>query len=434
MLKFLSLFLLHGYLTNSQDMTPELIPQTEVSPDILPVSAFAYRESIARLSSRTDLLRRHRMHHDYTHEVTFVIKQRNMEQLTEILRDVSNPISVNYGQHMTKKDISAMTSNLEAHTAVERYLYSIGATVISDTLSSEYIRASASISVWEETFDTTFFEFHQTHLNGDTGIFVRAEKYSIPTVLDCHVESVFNTIQMPYRLIGSLPQLITSPVMSNLEEAVAEVSGTMTTPAKLKAFYNLGSTKGTSNSTQCVYATINQFFSPSDLKSFQSQNGLPIQPVINSIGGYSSDSKCVKTPDSCAEGNLDVQYMMATSPGSPTTFWYSDLDFSAWLVTVSGTPNPPLIISMSYGAEEATVSNSELSAFNTEAIKLGAMGVTLVLATGDDGAVSDKVRVSGQSACSYEAVFPASCPYVVAVGGTAVSRTEQILLNCEKSM
>lgn len=419
-------------------MTPELIPQKEGSPNSLPVSIFAYRESIARLSSRTDLRRQHRMHYDYIHEVTFVIQQRNMEQLTEILRDVSNPMSANYGQHMTKEDISAMTSNLEAHTAVKRYLYSIGATVLSDTLSSEYIRASASISVWEKTFDTTFFEFHQTHLNGDTGIFVRAEKYSIPTVLDCHVESVFNTIQMPYRLIGSLPQLITTPVMTNSEEAVAEISGSMTTPAKLKAFYNL-STKGTSNSTQCVYATIQQYFSPADLNSFQNQFGLPIQPVVNSIGGYSSDSKCVKTPDSCAEGNLDVQYMMATSPGSPTTFWYSDLDFSAWLVSVSGTPNPPLVISMSYGAEEATVSNSELNAFNTEAIKLGAMGVTLVLATGDDGAVSEKVRVSGQSACSYEAVFPASCPYVVAVGGTAVSKTEQsraeqMLLNCERNV
>ena len=420
MLRFYCVFLLHGFVSHGRNIIPELIPQVEGSLDSLPVSAFAYRESIARLSSRDDLLRQHRVHHDHIHEVTFVIQQRNMEQLTEVLHDVSNPMSTNYGQHMTKEEVTNMTSNPEAHKAVTTYLHSIGAIVISNSLGSEYIRASASISVWEKTFDTLFFEFHQIQLNGNTEIFVRAEKYSIPMVLDSHVESVFNTIQMPYRLTGSLPVLATKPAEAKFQHTLAEPTAVMTTPAKLKAFYNLSS-QGSSDSTQCVYATIHQYFSPSDLESFQSMFSLPSRPVTKSIGGYSSNTQCVRNSDSCAEGNLDVQYMMATSPASPTIFWYSDLDFSAWLVTVSETPSPPLVISISYGAEEATVSNSELSAFNTQAIKLGVMGVTLVLASGDDGAISDNVRQLGQTACGYTPIFPASCPYVVAVGGTAVS-------------
>jgi tripeptidyl-peptidase I len=78
-------------------------------------------------------------------------------------------------------------------------------------------------------------------------------------------------------------------------------------------------------------------------------------------------------------------------------------------------------MSISYGTEESYLSSSEMSAFNTQAIKLSAMGVTLVAASGDDGAISRRVRTSGLSACGYSSLFPASCPYVTAVGGTSVS-------------
>lgn len=419
MLRLFSLLLLHGYLINGHDVITESIQKIDGSPKILQVSAFAFRESIARLSTRTDLFRQQRMHHEYVHEVTFVIQQRNMELLTEVLHDVSNPLSANYGQHMTKEEVTSMTSNPEAHKAVTDYLNTLGAIINSEDLGSDYIRASASISVWEKTFDTHFFEYHQMQLNGNTEKFVRAEKYSIPMVLDSHVESVFNTIQMPYRLSGSFPKLTTPPAVTNAKGALADTTATMTTPIKLKQYYNL-TTQGSANSTQCVYATINQYFSPSDLDLFQKTFGLQSKPVAGSIGGHSSNAKCAKSSDSCAEGNLDVQYMVAVSPGSPTTYWYSDLDFSAWLVTVSALSQPPLVISISYGAEEDSVSTSELDAFNTQAIKLGAMGVSIVLASGDDGALSDNVRQSGQSACGYTPIFPASCPYIVAVGGTAV--------------
>ena len=80
---------------------------------------------------------------------------------------------------------------------------------------------------------------------------------------------------------------------------------------------------------------------------------------------------------------------------SPTTYWYSDLSFSDWLVTVADTVNPPLVFSISYGQEESYTSASELNAFSTQAIKLGAMGVTILVASGDDGANSRSVRTSG---------------------------------------
>ena len=109
---------------------------------------------------------------------------------------------------------------------------------------------------------------------------------------------------------------------------------------------------------------------------------------------------------------------MASSTVSPTTFWYTDFtSFSSWLVEVADVENPPLVLSISYGVEEGYVTIAEHSAFNIQAIKLGAMGVTIVVASGDNGAVS---RFFNQNTCIYSPSFPASSPYVTAVGATMV--------------
>ena len=55
--------------------------------------------------------------------------------------------------------------------------------------------------------------------------------------------------------------------------------------------------------------------------------------------------------------------------------------------------------------------------FTTEAMKLGAQGVTIVAATGDDGVAGYKAR-NDTAQCKYTASFPATCPYVTSVGGT----------------
>ena len=55
--------------------------------------------------------------------------------------------------------------------------------------------------------------------------------------------------------------------------------------------------------------------------------------------------------------------------------------------------------------------------FNQQAIKLGLMGVTIIVASGDDGAPG-VAAIYNSSACSYDPVFPASSPYVTAVGAT----------------
>ena len=386
-------------------------------------TSHVFKEGIPMLSTRDDVFRHSRMSSDYLHDVVFVIQQRNMDKLTDILHDVSDPSSINYGKHMTREGVAEMTSNPVAREAVLTYLRKNGASIISETLSGEYITSRAPIEIWENFFNCEFFLFHFTQHNGEVSKVVRAESYSIPIALAAHVNSVFNTVQMPHQPMDgfriNLGQTKSTEHLEGVENYI--------TPAILRAAYNVGSRQGTASSTQCAYATIDQYYSPADLSKFQSFFQLASQPVANSIGGHSSDAICISTASQCAEANLDVQYLMAMSPVSPTTFWYSDYNsgFSGWLVSIANMVSPPMVFSISYGIEETRITDSELDAFDAQAVKLGAMGVTLVAASGDDGAISRRARIA-PSTCFYAPNFPASSPYVTAVGATVVSTSSSV--------
>lgn len=378
----------------------------------------AYKESIPRFSNRDDVYRGNRIHNSVEHQVVFVIRQSNMEELTRILHDVSDPLSPNYGQHLSKSEVVELTSNAKSRNILESYLAESGALVTSETLGGEYVTASAEISVWEKMFDTEFFTFHQTQHDGKINRVVRAEKYSIPRDLEPHIESVFNTIQMPPQIFGdnTSPKIVPHDIVGSAYNFPGH-----TTPARIRAAYNVGTTKGSVKSTQGVFAAASQYYTPSDVSFFTSYFDGISYPLYASIGNHTSDTICAADTSSCDEATLDLQYIMSMSAMSPTTFWYTDQSFSRWLYLVANMASPPLVLSISYGTEESFLSVSEMSAFNTEAIKLSAMGVTIVAASGDDGAISRRVRINGASMCGYATLFPASSPYVTSVGGTSVS-------------
>lgn len=340
-----------------------------------------FRESAAGLSSRGDILKKQRAAPNHIHEVMFAIQPKNIDVLTDILNKISDPDSDDYGQHKTREEIEELTSNAISRDIVLHYLHDQNVTVVSESLYGEYITAHAPIALWESMFNTEFHVFHHTeNKNNQVKKLVRAEKYSIPSSLDLHVASVFHTVQMPFAIwAGPIMFPIsneTSPIFSNV------VNG-FVTPMLLNAFYNIKSNIGSAKASQTAFETIGQYFSPADLSGFQQLYGLIPQPVTTFIGGHVDDATCVTSPNLCTEANLDIQYLMAVCQASTTIHWYTDMNsFADWLVAVANKVDPPLVISISYGATEDTVSRSEFDAFNVQAMKLGAMGITIVAASG----------------------------------------------------
>ena len=116
------------------------------------------------------------------------------------------------------------------------------------------------------------------------------------------------------------------------------------------------------------------------------------------------------------EATLDVQIIMGTGANITTWFWSSggrhetQEPFLQWLVDVSNTTEVPLVHSVSYGDTESSLSEAYMTRVNMEFVKAAVRGLTILFASGDDGAGCKKKKFSP--------MYPASSPWVTAVGGT----------------
>ena len=371
-----------------------------------------FRESIPQLSSRRDLEKKDRLTNDHIHEVVIAIKPKNMEELTRILHDVSDPVSENYGRHLTRNEVRDLTSNPGANLAVTSYLGDIGASIVSESLDGEYITATAPIHIWEEMFHAEFHTFGQTHQDGIRSDTIRAEEYWIPSELHEHIEYVMNVVDVPCISQKGPTRDVNSKTSRKLFD---KAKFGQITPLKLREAYNMSNSQGSILSTQAVYTTGRNYFGVDDLAWFQANmSGQALQPAISINDHNSTDCEV----NQCTEGNLNLQYLMAMSPVSPTYHWYSRFGLFTWLRLIAETPTIPLVLSVSYGAYEKTTSIGEKVGFVTLAKKFGVMGSTIVVACGNTGA-ADTLR-GRYPTCRYNPDFPGSSPYVVSVGATTV--------------
>jgi tripeptidyl-peptidase-1 len=269
----------------------------------------------------------------------------------------------------------------------------------------EFISIRAAVSKLERVFKARF-SFYQK----DDTVIIRSRSHQIPETVSKAIDSVHHLTDMPF----------VRPTPLVLKPAPFPSSGTAT-PALIKKYYGITSqTVDTKASSQAIYAAIGQSFDPSDLKTWDSTYSLPhsgIQQVI----GPNSPSSCSSNPNNCAEASLDVQQITTMAQGTNTTFWavpstVSDI-FLYWIQQVAANSKPPLVHSMSYGSLAPEDSKVDMKRFNTEACKLGLRGLTIFVASGDDGVANFEAR-SNPSACGFTPSFPATSPYITAVGAT----------------
>eukprot|EP00937_MAST-01D_sp_MAST-1D-sp2_P005247 g5247.t1 len=127
----------------------------------------------------------------------------------------------------------------------------------------------------------------------------------------------------------------------------------------------------------------------------------------------------------CIEAGLDAQMALGASPALAAIVDGRGTDFIDWALrwfedgadanaTAAGVPG---IASVSHGKTEKKVTLEWATRLNTELMKLGLLGRAVFAASGDKGA-NGVVSGGACEAGAFVAAFPASSPYVTAVGGT----------------
>ena len=410
-------------------------------------SLHSFREVSLGLTLLHEIEKGHRVPPTQYHDVVFVVQQKNMDILTQLLLDVSDPSSEKYGNHLSKEEIDDLTFNGDSHQIVMAYLNSVGAEVVLVECSGELIRARAQISLWERILDTEFHSFsHKNSMhevdaaNDETGTldertFIRTEKYSVPMSLDDHVAFVLNTVQIPRpksrRYQRTDMRSYGSAKTASFSQSSLYTEGHIS-PQLINDAYNIDDNTGHPRATQAALQGLGQVFSPQDLRTFQTFYQVPILAVNRSQENMTRSSEwCAMdgNVDLCAESNLDLMYMLAVANTPTIHTYFRSNSMAEWFLNLAHSRNPPLVLSLSYGADENRITQGEALIMQNAAIRLGTRGVTIVVAAGDDGVSSPYAR-SNPSQCGYVPSWPASCPYITSIGATQVRFT---LITCVES-
>ncbi|EGC38959.1 hypothetical protein DICPUDRAFT_148281 [Dictyostelium purpureum] len=342
-------------------------------------------------------------------ELTFGIRQRNLDELEEFVWQVSNPDHPNYGSYKSFSEIKEMVKPLEESIPkVKDWLSENDILDSYITESGDFVRVTTSVRKAEQLLSVRYNKL--VHKESKKSFYRSLDPYSVPSDLLEHIDFIGGVNHLPILSSKSAQQseLLKSnkvPLNYNFDKQgkSSKDRDPLLSPALIRKEMNVSQVSTNSThlgNSQAIAQFLKEYFSPADLKNFQSRFSLPDQEVVNVVGPNERLSPGLETA-------LDIQYIMAMAPNVPT--WIVSTGglhegqepFLDWLVDLSSNKNLPLVHSISYGDEEASIQKAYTDRVDTEFKKYAAMGRTIVFSSGDFGA----------------GCWPASSRFVLAVGG-----------------
>jgi kumamolisin len=233
----------------------------------------------------------------------------------------------------------------------------------------------------------------------------------IPANLAGIVEGVFGLDNRPYaKRHGTLRP----------EAAAAASDGAVPfTGDQLAKIYNFPA--GVDGSGQTIgLIELGGGFRPQDITTYFKGLGLPVPTVIPvSIDGSSNSPSTANSAD--GEVVLDIEVAGAAAPGAKIVVYFAPNDrtsrgfLDALTKAVHDTQNNVSIVSISWGGPEVVKGNSFQTQFDQVLQAAALLGVTVLVAAGDDGAADIGPKEWDGNA---HVDFPSASPFILSCGGT----------------
>ncbi|XP_068582389.1 tripeptidyl-peptidase 1 [Cebidichthys violaceus] len=347
-------------------------------------------------------------------ELTFALKQQNTDLLEETLRLVSDPDSAQYGKHLTLEEVSSLVRPTAlTQKVVHRWLQSNGITNCLTVLTQDFLQCTMTAEVAETLLPGS--KFHRYIRDGHS-LARSSAPYSVHDDVHRHLDFVGGLHRLPPK--GQDLRKASSNRKQRRSKAPGVHLGV--TPSILRARYNLTATDvGTAqNNSQAVAQFLEQYYNPADLAEFMGMYGRSFKHLshVDRVVGTQGAGKAG------IEASLDVEYIMSTGANISTWIFTnqgrheSQEPFLQWMVLLSNMSDLPWVHTISYGDDEDSLSTAYMMRINTEFMKAGVRGISLLFASGDSGAGCKHL---GKAQNSFRPSFPASSPYVTTVGGTS---------------
>jgi subtilase family serine protease len=303
---------------------------------------------------------------------------------------------------MNAKDIQKVTAWLESN----------GFSNVQAARSRTFVTFNGTAAQAQAAFNTTI---HRYLLNGQAHI-ANASAPELPSALQGVVSSVHG-----------LHDFHPKPHLHLRPHFTSSVSGShFLAPDDFATIYDLQAlySSGITGSGVTIVVPGQTDILLTDIEAFQAAAGLTVKDPQVVLVPTSQDPGTLINSGDLGEADLDLEWAGGIAKGANVIYVNSTDVFTS--VTYAIDNNLGDVLPITYGACESGTGSAEINSMNAVFQQAAAQGMTVLAASGDDGAAdcdgsTNASTVVTQATQGLAVDFPASSPYVTGMGGTEFS-------------
>lgn len=355
--------------------------------------------------------------------------QQNVDQLLHKVETVSDPKNDDYGNFWTREEVlSLIAPSEEDRSQVLNWLHSEANE--GDILKiRDYVDAfqiTAKVEYVERLFSTQLHSF--VHEQSKKYIIRQMGEYSVP-----------EDVRQKIHLIAGIDEFPPIKKTQTVHEQPEGALNGCNVPYTMKQLYNIPYNLTVTNpaAVQAPYSQVaggEEGFGSKSLIKWLEYNNYPVNlsPVDCLLG---DEGSAYFNASDDGEATLDIQMLTTFGLGAKTCFWLMHgwmYDFSMELFNTTGAP---LVNSISYGWNEwqqcdasilqenckkEGIPNSQVYVQRTEIewAKIASLGITVLAASGDQGAPGDANIECTSKAHPINPLYPGASAFITSVGAT----------------
>jgi kumamolisin len=309
------------------------------------------------------------------------------------------------GEHHSREEYGVLHGAAPADLeAVEQFAHEHGLTVEQRNAPGRSVVLAGTAEAMQQAFGTSLIAYELPE--GGGRFRGRTGPVMIPSELKDAVMAVLGLDNRP----------IARPHVRRARRATP--AGAFTPPQVAKLYSFPAGVQGAGQTIAIL--ELGGGYRTTDLRTYFQKLGLKVPAVAAASVGGGRNTPGVDE-DADGEVMLDIEVSGAVAPGAKLAVYFapnSDQGFHDAIVAAAhDAVRRPSILSISWGGPEDTWTEQASTAMNAALQDAAAMGVTVTVAAGDDGATD------GSPDKSLQVDFPAASPFVLSCGGTKLVAT-----------
>ncbi len=341
-------------------------------------------------------------------EVSVLLRRNNADELADRVRKLTRRDGQR--RHASRQEFDQQYGAAAPDIrAVREFASKHGLAVVQEHAGRRTIVLSGTVAQFNAAFGVDLHRFQ----HGGGSYRGRVGNIHLPEELAGRVEAILGLDNRPV----AKPHFRIRPASGNVHWAANNGDATSFTPLQLASLYDLPSETGQG---ECIgIIELGGGERHADLAKYFSSLGIKSTPKVTVVSVDHSKNQPTGDPNGPdGEVMLDIEAVGAIAPQANIAVYFgpnTDAGFLDAITTaIHDTTNKPSVISISWGGPESSWTQQSLTAFDAAFQAAAAMGITVCVASGDNGS-SDGVQDGAD-----HVDFPASSPHVLACGGTSL--------------